>query len=124
MQVTQLLATALGYPIRIPPAPITRSIRMLFKEKPAEEPKLMPAKPVYVKPQKEKPLLGESEVALLKAIKKHKKLKSSDAAKVTRWTANHCGMVMAKLYSKGYLSRYKDKGNHTRWYVYSIKEGE
>ena len=71
MHATQLLATAMGYPVKIPTAPITRSIRMMFKEKIAIEPHLEKRRFVSMKYRKETPKdelnVGQAEILVKKA---------------------------------------------------------
>ena len=125
MHATHLLATAMGYPVNIPKAPITRSIRMMFKEKIAIEPHLEKRKFVPIKyraaPQKDE--LSFSEREILNLMNTNKEMTGVIAATMTDWTRNHCSMILTSLWKKGLLARRKEKGNHTRWYVYSKKEG-
>lgn len=119
------LTVALGYPIRFPTAPITRSVRMLFRDKIAVEPHLEKRKPIIERPQKKMKGdgLGDSQRAILKIVNKGNPVTGSDVARQTRWTQNHCSMILTSLFKLGLVRRRKEKGNHTRWYVY-MKQGE
>ena len=119
------LTAALGYPIRFPKAPITRSVRMLFKDKISIEPHMERPKMVPIKPKKvvSKDGLNDSQRVILKIVNKGKPVTGTTVAAETRWTQNHCSMVLTSLYKLGLIRRWQDKGNHTRWYVYMKKEG-
>lgn len=125
MHATQLLATAMGYPIKIPTAPITRSVRMMFADKVAKEPHLEKRKFAQrrhrIAPQENG--LGVSETKILKLMDKHKEVTGVSMATITGYTSNHCGMLLGSLFKKGLLRRRQEKGNHCRWYVYMKKEG-
>lgn len=125
MYEVRLLTAALGYPYKIPSAPITRSIRMLFKDKIAIEPHLEKRKFTQPKRSAEpvKTSLSESEKIILKLVNKGRAVTGVTAAAATKWTRNHCSMILTALYKKGLVRRHKAKGNHTRWYVYTKKEG-
>lgn len=43
-------------------------------------------------------------------------------AKKTRWTRNHCSMIMASLFKMGLLTRIKLRQNGTMLYAYSVKK--
>lgn len=123
MHTTHLLATAMGYPIKIPKYPITRSVRMLFAERIAKEPEL--ERKLYAprpKPAKPKSELNRSETRILKLVNKNKEVTGTSIASATGWTQNHCSMILTSLWKKNLVRRRKEKGNHTRWYVYMAKE--
>lgn len=114
------LAAALGFPVRIPTAPITRSVRMLFKERATLEPYQEKKKGTPIRINK--PLVGdglsESQRTILKIVNKGGKFTGAVLAAKTSWTRNHCSTVLAILHKLGYVQRRKESGNHTRWYVY------
>jgi len=41
--------------------------------------------------------------------------------KKTKWTKNHCSIIMAELFKHGMLERYKIRQNKTQIYVYKVK---
>ena len=123
MHATHLLATAMGFPVKAAKYPITRSIRMLFSnrvalELEAEKQKYIPKKNTIQK----KDGLRDSESRILKLVNKNKEVTGTDIASSTGWTQNHCSMILTSLWKKGLVRRRKEKGNHTRWYVYMAKE--
>mgnify|MGYP006280103303 CR=1 FL=1 len=122
-----LLSAALGYPFEIPKAPITRSIRTLFKDRMAIEPyhdkkKFVPIK--HRKPEAKKDALSTSETLILKMVNRGGDVTGASAASKTRFTRNHCSMILTALFKKGLIKRRKDKGGGTRWYVYTKLEGK
>ena len=67
--------------------------------------------------------LSFSEREILNLMNTNKEMTGVIAATMTDWTRNHCSMILTSLWKKGLLARRKESGNHTRWYVYSKKEG-
>jgi DNA-binding MarR family transcriptional regulator len=112
------LTAALGFPIHFPKAPITRSIRMLFKDRASLEPYQEKRKYPHIRRLSVKDDLNESQRAILKLVTKVGDVTGASAAEATRWTRNHCAMILASLHKKGLVKRRKAKGNHTRWYIY------
>ena len=123
MNNIQLLTAMLGYPTQFPKAPITRSIRMLFKDRTAVEP--YKEKPKYT-PIKyrinKKPELGVSHKKILQLLNKEGTATAADIAEGTGWTQNHCSMILTSLHKKGLVKRRKASGNGTRWYIYTKLE--
>ena len=121
---THLLSQAMGFPFKIPKHPITRSIRSLFAERIARDPeyeiKRYQPKQRIAKP---KNALSDTETKILNLVNKHKEVTGLSIASATGWTQNHCSMILTSLWRKSLVRRRKEKGNHTRWYVYSKKEG-
>lgn len=124
MYDTHLIAAALGFPTKPPTAPITRSIRMLFKDRSSLEPYEEKKKFIPVKHRKYDSTggLGDSQATLLKIVNRGKPITAATASRETRWTSNHCSMTLTALFKKGLVSRHKDKGNNTRWYVYTKRK--
>ena len=124
MYDAQPLELALGY---APPrfsTPVTRSIRMLFKDRSTLEPYVEHKKSLakrYAERRKEKEM-NESQLRIFKLIQKGKPVTGASAAKFTGWTQNHCSMVLTSLYKMNKIRRRKESGNNTRWYVYTKLE--
>jgi DNA-binding MarR family transcriptional regulator len=116
------LTAALGYPVRIPTAPITRSVRMLFKDRATLEPYQEKKKAErYKKPVSDG--LTNGQRTIIRAMNRMKKATGAEMAKKIGWTSNHCSLILTSLYKMGKVDRYMARGNHTRWYVYVAKEG-
>lgn len=115
------LTAALGFPIRFPKAPITRSVRMLFKDRISLEPYQEKKKFVPIKHRKTVvgDGLSEGQRVILKIVNKGGNVTGVSVAEETRWTRNHCSMILASLHKMGLVRRRKERGNHTRWYVYT-----
>lgn len=123
MYNAELLTAALGYPTSFPKAPITRSIRMLFKDRTAVEPYKEKPKYTPIKyRENKKPELGLSHKVILKLVNRKGIATAAEICKGTSWTQNHCSMILTSLYAKGLVKRRKASGNGTRWYVYMKKE--
>lgn len=119
-----LLNAALGYPTQPPPAPITRSIRMLFKDRASIEPYVEKTKfiPKKFKEENSKFTANYSQKTILKLVNKGKPVTAASASLITKWGRNHCSLILTRLHKEGLVRRYKDKGNGTRWYVYVALE--
>ena len=118
-----LLTKVMGLPTTYSSAPITRSVRLLFKDRAAIEP--YKEKRTFKQENKtklQKDALCESLRIVLKMVNRGRPVTGVSAAAETKWTRNHCSILLTRLYQMGLVKRYKDKGNHTRWYVYTKKE--
>lgn len=120
------LAAILGYSSPIPQVPVTRSNRIgvfgdNFKRDEKRDEELSKRKAINV--EKRNPdKLKDSEKRILMIVKCNKGVTGIDVSSKTKWTSNHCSMILTALYRKGLIKREKHSANGTRWYTYFYKE--
>lgn len=120
------LASILGYSSQVPQFPVTRSHRIgVFTStyKRDESRDLEMEKRREINRQKRDPNeLKDSETRVLMIVKCNKEVTGVDVASKTKWTANHCQMLLASLFAKGLVKRSRKSAGNTRYYVYYAKE--
>ena len=109
-----------GYNTPIPDAPTTRQHRIGvyssgYKRTSKDEERLAQKK---IKPVKDPNALKPSERRILQIIKCNNGLTGIDVASKTKWTANHCSMILTTLYRRGLIKRVKRTAPNIRFYVY------
>ena len=115
-----------GYNTPIPNAPITRTHRIGvyssgFKRTNKDEERLTRQKQREVKdPNKLRP----SEKRVLQIVRCNKGVTGVDVSNKTKWTSNHCSMILAALYKRGLIKRVKRTGPYIRFYEYFKKEND
>ena len=124
MSGLQILNNMCGYNTPIPDAPVTRQHRIGvyssgFQRNHKEEERLAQQK--IAKP-KDPNKLKDSEKRVLMIVKCNDALTAVDVSKKTKWTANHCSMILTALFRRGLITRTKQKDAGTRWYVYHARK--
>ena len=120
----QTLNAIFGYNTPIPDAPTTRQHRIGvyssgYQRNHKEEERLAQQKAAKPKdPNK----LKDSEKRVLMIVKCNDALTAVDVSKKTKWTANHCSMILTALFRRGLITRTKQKDAGTRWYVYHARK--
>jgi predicted HTH transcriptional regulator len=120
------LSAILGYPTFIPDAPVTRSNRIgvygtNYQRDYSKDAEI--AKRREINKEKRDPnALKDSEKRILSIVKRNNGTTGMDVSKKTKWTSNHCSLILTALYRKGLLKREKQSANGTRWYTYFYKE--
>ena len=67
--------------------------------------------------------LPPSADVLFNLLKKQKDYVSAlEIYRKTKWTKNHCSIIMAELFKHGLLERFKARRNKTQIYLYKVKE--
>ena len=120
----QILNNMFGYNTPIPDVPVTRQHRIGvyssgFQRNHKEEERLAQQK--IAKP-KDPNKLKDSEKRVLMIVKCNDALTAVDVSKKTKWTANHCSMILTALFRRGLITRTKQKDAGTRWYVYHARK--
>lgn len=120
----QILNNMCGYNTPIPDAPVTRQHRIGvyssgFQRNHKEEERLAQQK--IAKP-KDPNKLKDSEKRVLQIVKCNDALTAVDVSKKTKWTANHCSMILTALFRRGLITRTKQKDAGTRWYIYHARK--
>lgn len=120
----QILNNMCGYNTPIPDAPVTRQHRIGvyssgFQRNHKEEERLAQQK--IAKP-KDPNKLKDSEKRVLMIVKCNDALTAVDVSKKTKWTANHCSMILTALFRRGLITRTKQKDAGTRWYIYHARK--
>jgi len=65
----------------------------------------------------------QSEADIIKAMKKlPPHVTTHEISVITRYTRNHCGIILNKMFKKGLVTRVQIKANGTRLYKYTLKE--
>lgn len=112
------LNTIFGYNNVLPDAPVSYSNRVGLNGSNCRY--IAPKKPV--KPENKEINANNatmSESVVLKIINKSDKpISANEMAKKTKWTRNHCSILMGSLFKKGKIRRLKEYGHGTRWYIY------
>ena len=124
MSGLQILNNMFGYNTPIPDVPVTRQHRIGvyssgFQRNHKEEERLAQQK--IAKP-KDPNKLKDSEKRVLMIVKCNDALTAVDVSKKTKWTANHCSMILTALFRRGLITRTKQKDAGTRWYVYHARK--
>jgi len=120
----EILNNMCGYNTPIPNAPTTRQHRIGvyssgYERNDKEEERYKQQR--AAKP-KDPNVLKDSEKRMLAIVKCNNGITGIDASKKTKWTANHCSMLLTALYRKKLITRTKIKESGTRWYVYHVKQ--
>ena len=100
-----------------PPIAKTHKYRIGF----CSAPKYVPPVAI-VKPPKDPNKLTLSEESILKILQRSgKDTTPMEIAAKVKMTKNHCGMVMASLFKRGLLTRFKVSEGNVRYYKYKAK---
>lgn len=109
-----------GYNTPIPDAPITRTHRIGvyssgYKRTDKDEERLAQQKAKTVKdPNKFK----ASEWRILQIVQCNNGVTGTDVAQKTKWTQNHCSMILTALFRRGLIKRVKRTAPNIRFYEY------
>ena len=109
-----------GYNTPIPDAPITRTHRIGvyssgYKRTDKDEERLAQQKAKTVKdPNK----LKASERRILQIVQCNNGVTGIDVAQKTKWTQNHCSMILTALFRRGLIKRVKRTAPNIRFYEY------
>ena len=115
-----------GYNTPIPDAPITRTHRIGvyssgYKRADKDEERLAQQKQREVKdPNKLRP----SERRILQIVQCNNGVTGVDVSKKTKWTSNHCSMILSALHERGLIRRTQRTAPNIRFYVYYKKEND
>ena len=121
----QTLNAMFGYNTPIPDAPVTRQHRIGvyssgFQRNHKEEERLAQQK--AARPAKDPSALKDSEKLILKIVQRNDGITGIEMSKKTKWTANHCSMILTTLFRRGLITRTKQKDAGTRWYIYHARK--
>ena len=113
-----------GYNTPIPNAPITRTHRIGvyssgFKRTNKDEERLIQQKKL-----KDPNRLKDSEKRVLQIVRCNNGVTGVDVSKKTKWTSNHCSMILSALHERGLIKRIKRTAPNIRFYVYYKKEND
>ena len=120
MSGLQILNNMFGYNTPIPDAPITRTHRIGvyssgYKRTDKDEERLAQQKQREVRdPNKLRP----SERRILQIVQCNKGVTGVDVAQKTKWTSNHCSMILTVLFKRGLIKRVKRTAPNIRFYEY------
>lgn len=115
-----------GYNTPIPDAPITRTHRIGvyssgYKRTDKDEERLAQQKQREVRdPNKLRP----SERRILQIVQCNNGVTGVDVSKKTKWTSNHCSMILSALHERGLIRRTQRTAPNIRFYVYYKKEND
>jgi len=109
-----------GYNTPIPNAPITRTHRIGvyssgYKRTDKDEERLAQQK---AKPVKDPNKLKASERRILQIVQCNNGVTGTDVAQKTKWTQNHCSMILTALFRRGLIKRVKRTAPNIRFYEY------
>ena len=109
-----------GYNTPIPNAPITRTHRIGvyssgYKRTNKDEERLAQQK---AKPVKDPNKLRPSERRILQIVQCNNGVTGTDVAQKTKWTQNHCSMILTALFRRGLIKRVKRTAPNIRFYEY------
>ena len=109
-----------GYNTPIPNAPITRTHRIGvyssgYKRTNKDEERLAQQK---AKPVKDPNKLKASERRILQIVQCNTGVTGTDVAQKTKWTQNHCSMILTALFRRGLIKRVKRTAPNIRFYEY------
>ena len=121
MSGLQILNNMFGYNTPLPDAPITRTHRIGVRD-PRFARKEEPVRPP--KPVKDPNKLKASERRILQIVQCNKGVTCVDVSKKTKWTLNHCSMILTALFRRGLIKRVKRTAPNIRFYVYYKKEND
>ena len=121
MSGLQILNNMFGYNTPIPDAPITRTHRIGvyssgYKRTDKDQERLAQQK---VKPAKDPNALKASERRIVQIVQCNKGVTGVDVAQKTKWTSNHCSMILTVLFKRGLIKRVKRTAPNIRFYEYS-----
>ena len=113
-----------GYNTPIPNAPVTRNHRIGvyssgFKRTNKDEERLIQQKKL-----KDPNRLKDSEKRVLQIVRCNNGVTGVDVSKKTKWTSNHCSMILSALHERGLIKRIKRTAPNIRFYVYYKKEND
>ena len=116
----QILNKMFGYNTPIPDAPITRTHRIGvyssgYKRTDKDEERLAQQK---AKPVKDPNKLKASERRILQIVQCNNGVTGVDVAQKTKWTQNHCSMILTALFRRGLIKRVKRTAPNIRFYEY------
>ena len=116
----QILNNMFGYNTPIPDAPITRTHRIGvyssgYKRTDKDQERLAQQK---VKPVKDPNALKASERRILQIVQCNNGVTGTDVAQKTKWTQNHCSMILTALFRRGLIKRVKRTAPNIRFYEY------
>ena len=120
MSGLQILNNMFGYNTPIPDAPITRTHRIGvyssgYKRTDKDEERLAQQK---AKPVKDPNKLKASERRILQIVQCNNGVTGTDVAQKTKWTQNHCSMILTALFRRGLIKRVKRTAPNIRFYEY------
>ena len=120
----QILNSMFGYNTPIPDAPATRQHRIgvyssSFKRDEKSEERL---KQIKIATPRDPNVLKDSEKRMLQIVRCNNGVTGIQAASKTKWTANHCSMLLTSLYRKHLITRVKHSESGTRWYTYHARK--
>lgn len=120
MNGIQILNKMFGYNTPIPKAPVTRSFRIGvyssgYKRTDKDEEMAAQKKPRPVKDPNE---LRKSDKRVLQIVRCNNGVTGTDVAKKTKWTQNHCSIILTKLFQRGLIRRVKRTAPNIRFYEY------
>ena len=109
-----------GYNTPIPDAPITRTHRIGvyssgYKRIDKDEERLAQQKAKTVKDLNK---LKPSERRILQIVQCNNGVTGTDVAQKTKWTQNHCSMILTALFRRGLIKRVKRTAPNIRFYEY------
>ena len=109
-----------GYNTPIPDAPVTRQHRIGvyssgYKRTNKDEERLAQQK---AKPVKDPNKLKTSERRILQIVQCNNGVTGTDVAQKTKWTQNHCSMILTALFRRGLIKRVKRTAPNIRFYEY------
>lgn len=120
----EILNNMFGYNTPIPDAPTTRQHRIGvyssgYQRDNKEDERIKQQK---IRPPKDPNVLKDSEKRMLQIVRCNNGVTGIQAASKTKWTANHCSMILTALYRRGLISRTIHKEAGTRWYSYHARK--
>ena len=120
MSGLQILNNMFGYNTPIPDAPVTRQHRIGvyssgYKRTDKDEERLAQQK---VKSVKDPNKLKASERRILQIVQCNNGVTGTDVAQKTKWTQNHCSMILTALFRRGLIKRVKRTAPNIRFYEY------
>ena len=120
MSGLQILNNMFGYNTPIPDAPVTRQHRIGvyssgYKRTNKDEGRLAQQK---AKPVKDSNKLRPSERRILQIVQCNNGVTGTDVAQKTKWTQNHCSMILTALFRRGLIKRVKRTAPNIRFYEY------
>ena len=109
-----------GYNTPIPDAPVTRQHRIGvyssgYKRTNKDEERLAQQK---AKPVKDPNKLKASERRILQIVQCNNGVTGTDVAQKTKWTQNHCSMILTALFRRGLIKRVKRTAPNICFYEY------
>ena len=119
-----ILNDIFGYNTPIPDAPTTRQHRIGvyssgYKRDDKAEERLKQLKIAKPRDPNE---LKDSEKRMLQIVRCNNGVTGIQAASKTKWTANHCSMLLTSLHRRNLITRVKFNQSGTRWYIYYAKQ--